>query len=399
MAETLDAEQDIIKFTDDNRWAMDNCIRCKLCTIGEWPDFMPMCPSYDAFKYFTYCGGGRIQTIRSIYSGHAEIDEDLADVVYRCTNCGACVELCPSGQINDLHNGPNAVRLIEMARAQLVEKGIGPRPEHVKNVDYVKSDHNPYGKPHPQRLDWLEKESPSAGDVLYFVGCTAAYGMQETAKATLSLFEAAGVKLAVSGDEHCCGSFLLRIGERGVARELAEHNAGEFTRSGAGVIVTSCPGCSNTMKNDYPRLGVELDTEVKHTVELLADLVKEGELKFSEYGKKVTYHDPCHLGRHSGVYDAPRDVMAAIPGLELTEMPRNRKFAYCCGAGGGVKSAYQEWALDTAKTRIQEAMDTGADVLITVCPFCERNFRDAVDDMGADIEIVDLVELAAKLVK
>jgi heterodisulfide reductase subunit D len=291
------------------------------------------------------------------------------------------------------------VRLVELSRARLVDSGIGPLPQQRKNVEYLKGDFNPYGKPHSERNDWTGKEIPDKGDVLYFVGCTAAYGMQDMAKSTVDVLVAAGVEFAVLSDEHCCGSFPLRIGETGVARELAAHNANKFGESGAKVIVTSCPGCSNTMKNDYPRMGVRLGADVKHTCEFLAELVRDGKLKFAGYKKKVTYHDPCHLGRHTGVYDEPREVLAAIPGLELVEMKRTREFAYCCGAGGGVKSAYPEWALDTAMERVREAMETGAEVLITACPFCERNFRDAVDHMGVKMEVVDLVELAAKLAK
>jgi heterodisulfide reductase subunit D len=182
-----------------------------------------------------------------------------------------------------------------------------------------------------------------------------------------------------------------------VARDLAERNQQIIGDSGAKAVITSCPGCLNTMKNDYRRMGLELKADVRHTTELLADLVESGELKFREYKKKATYHDPCHLGRHVGIYDEPRAIIDAIPGLELTEMGRNREFAYCCGAGGGVKSAFPEWALKTGKERVTEAMETGAEVLITTCPFCERNLRDAVDDMGVDLEITDLVELVAKL--
>jgi len=378
----------------DNYVGMVKCLRCKMCTVKP-DDYADICPSYKYFGFNTYCGGGKIQMARGLSTGIAELGPDMADVVYKCTTCLACTEACPDDRIAT--EDFNHVRITEWLRQEAVERGWGPRPEQAKNVDYVRRDYNPYGKPHEKRMEWLGRKVPQKGDVFYFAGCTASYGMQELAKGTVAALDAAGVPFAMAPDERCCGSFLLRIGEAGVARDLAEHNAEQIRKSGASVVITSCPGCSNTLRNDYPRLGLDTGAKVLHVTEYLADLVKQGKLKFKPYARKATYHDPCHLGRHMGVYDAPREVMAAIPKLELVEMPRSRQWAWCCGAGGGVKSAYPEWALDTAKDRVREATATGADVLITTCPFCKRNLQDAVKETGADIEVVDLIELVAKL--
>ncbi len=378
----------------DNYTGMVKCLRCKMCTVTP-EDYLDICPSYKYFGFNTYCGGGKIQMARGLCTGIVDFEPDMADVVYKCTTCLACTELCPDDRIAT--EDFNHTRITEWLRQEAAELGYGPRPEQARNVDYVKKDFNPYGKPHEKRLEWLEGDVPEKAGVFYFAGCTASYSMQELAKSTVKALKATGVDFAMAADERCCGSYLLRIGEVGVARDLAERNREIIGNSGAKVVVTSCPGCSNTLHNDYPRLGTGLDAEIKHTTQLLAEAVGQGKLKFKKYGKKVTYHDPCHIGRHMGIYDPPRDVMAEIPGLELVEMPRNREIAYCCGAGGGVKSAYPEWALDTAKDRVSEAVDTGAEVLITACPFCERNLQDAVDDTGARIEIVDLVELVAEL--
>jgi len=378
----------------DNYTGMIKCLRCKICTVTP-EDYLEICPSYKYYCFNTYNGGGKIQIARGLSTGILEFGPEMADVIYRCTTCLACTELCPDDRIAT--EDFNHVRITEWLRQEAVERGYGPRPEQARNVDYIRKDHNPYGKPHGERVAWLDRKVSEKADVFYYVGCTAAYGMQELAKSTVKAMDAAGIDFAMSPDEHCCGSYPLRLGVVDVARDLAERNREIIRESGAKVLVTSCPGCSNTLHNDYPRMGIELDAKVKHTTEVIADAVKQGKVKFKKYGKKATYHDPCHLGRHMGIYDPPREIIAAIPGLEFTEMPRTRELAYCCGAGGGVKSAYPEWALDTARDRVQEALDTGAEVLITVCPFCERNLRDAVDDMGAKLEVVDLLELVAEL--
>jgi heterodisulfide reductase subunit D len=204
---------------------------------------------------------------------------------------------------------------------------------------------------------------------------------------------------AVSSDEWCCGSIALRTGDLALANELAQHNAQLFKQMSARTLVTNCAGCYRTLKLEYPSLVEGYDLEVLHATEWLNTLVQKGRLSFKALKGTATYHDPCHLGRHSRVYDAPRALLHAIPRLNLVEMKRNRDHAWCCGAGGGVKSAFPDLALKIGNDRIREALDTGAQYLVSACPFCKTNLQDAASASGAQLQVVDILELLAETAK
>ncbi len=233
----------------------------------------------------------------------------------------------------------------------------------------------------------------------------AAYRTQEIAKTTIQLLKKAGVEFKLlGGEEWCCGSVLLRTGNVTIARKMMEHNLEAFKNSGAKTIITSCSGCYRTIKKDYPKLTDEnFEFEILQTTELLKKLIEDGKLKFKPANPngniKITYHDPCHLGRHMGVYDAPRDVLQAIPAIELVEMARTRENARCCGYGGGVASASKELAQQMSDTRLKEAIDTGAQILTSACPFCTFSLREAAARNNADIKVMDLTEVVAQFVE
>jgi Fe-S oxidoreductase len=236
--------------------------------------------------------------------------------------------------------------------------------------------------------------------ILYFPGCMATYRAKDIARSTIELLRRGGVEFELLGeDEWCCGSVMLRTGNADVADELREHNLDAFKKHDADVVITSCSGCFKTIKQDYEKMAGSLEFEVKHVLEILKELIEEGKLIFPETKLKVTYHDPCHLGRHSGMYDLPRDILKSIEGLELVEMPRNRENARCCGAGGGVRAAYRELADKMADTRIEEAVGTGAEVLTSACPFCTFALREAAERNGSKIRVLDLPELLLDILK
>jgi heterodisulfide reductase subunit D len=193
-------------------------------------------------------------------------------------------------------------------------------------------------------------------------------------------------------DEWCCGSVLLRTGNRELAKEVAEHNVKMFKEAGVDEIITSCAGCYKTLKNDYPKLVGEFDIKVLSSPEYINKLVDEGRIKLKGSNTKVTFHDPCHMGRHSSVYDEPREVLTKIPGVELVEMPRNRENSRCCGSGGGVQSGFRELAHKMADVRIEEAADTGAGLVTTPCPFCTFALSQAAERTGKNIKVKDFAE-------
>ncbi len=360
------------------------CMRCGFCR--------PLCPTWGFSEWDTGSPRGRMMLVRGMLQGDLEPSEYIADRLYLCTTCGYCEWRCPAGT--------KTVDIIEAARADLADLGLGRKSHHYIE-ERIREENNPLGEAKEERTSWASKELPQKGDLMYFVGCMASYREQGTAKATLNLIETVNPEggYSVIGDELCCGSVLLRTGHREVAKALAEKNAELIKKSGAKIITTSCAGCYRTIRKDYELLGIDLNgVEILHFPELLNRWIDEGKLK-PKNGEKivVTYHDPCHLGRHMKVYDEPREVLKKL-GVEVREIPlRNRETSACCGAGGGVRAEYKDSALEAATERLKQAEETGAKILVTPCPFCTFNLREAAAKNNIDMKVYDLVELVAKI--
>jgi Fe-S oxidoreductase len=225
--------------------------------------------------------------------------------------------------------------------------------------------------------------------MIYFRGCVVREKLKNIEFATEKILDVAEVDYEILENEECCGSFLLRTGFHNDAIEVMKKNLEKIKDE---KILVSCAGCYNTLKNDYKKfLGVELD--LIHTSQLFKDLIEDGKLELKKTSLKVAYHDPCHLGRHSGEYEAPRDVLKST--ANLVEMMYNRDKSRCCGAGGGVKSAYPETSLKIARKRIEDVEDIDADILVTACSFCILNLTSAVESLKDQnsLKIIDLSEL------
>jgi Fe-S oxidoreductase len=411
---------------------MDSCVRCSKCKYIpqiaiKSQRFSHICPSIQYYNFHAYSGGGRMIMANAYHKGRLEWTPEMLDILYQCTNCGGCEVSCK--WVYDFE--PNEV--IHELRVQAVESGVGPMPAHKKYIDLVKQDNNPYGEPIEKRSDWLSDHIRIDEDssTLYFVGCTASLRREEIALSTATILNAADEPFRLLGsDEICCGSPVYRVGDRRSAIEIMEKNVTHFKEQGIKRIITSCSGCFNMLKTEYPRY-VEHDFEVIHTSQLMAEMLQEGRLKaVREVPLKVTYHDPCHLGRMSepyepydgekveilsqvyiwdpprplrqgthGVYDAPRNVLKHIPGVELVEMERIREYSYCCGAGAGCKSAYPDFALFASNERIDEAQATGANALVSACPFCKTNFQDAVKTRENPLDVLDLTQIVLRSLK
>ena len=388
------------------------CAHCRTCTVGDYhklKSVVPICPSGTRFGYEAYYSLGKMEIVRALIEGMIKTStKTLLDVVYACTVCGACSVYCKeySGLGTEVEN---TVEILEDLRAYLVDLGWGPIPSQAKFGESVEKNHNPYHEPHDQRFAWLSGEIPKKAEMIYFAGCTSSYRQKSIAQATVKILKSLKVDFGILGeDEWCCGSPLLRTGQRKLPLELAKHNVEAISDSGAERLITSCAGCYRTFKEDYLKLlGTKPDFEVMHTTELLSSLLKEGKLKFTkELKMAVTYHDPCHMGRHIAiylpelekekVYEPPREILRAIPGLKLVEMLRNRENTWCCGSGGGVKSAYPEFAIWTSIERLKEVEETGVQNVVSSCPFCWRNLSDGVEESGKPIKIFDITELVAQ---
>ncbi|MFX0029541.1 MAG: (Fe-S)-binding protein [Candidatus Hermodarchaeota archaeon] len=403
--------------------------RCLRCSICKWipqlqiksQKYATICPSIDLFNYHVYSGGGRIILALALEMGKIEPSEEVRDIVYKCTECGGCAISCKF--LNTLE----PLEIICKLRERLVALGHGPMPKQQQYIDAVKNNHNPYNELHENRVKWLPKDikiDPTA-KTLYFVGCTSSYRRKEIAIATARVLNAANYPFRIlDDDEFCCGSPVLRTGDRDSFIKQIHKNLDIIEGEGIETIVFSCAGCYNTFKVDYP-LERELTFNLFHTTELFNGLITSSALQLNnELPYTVTYHDPCHLGRNSeqydgwdgdnlelmplvsinmpekpkrcgknGIYEAPREILKKIPGIKFVEMERNREFSYCCGAGGGVKSAFPEFATETAKTRIEEAEDTGAHILSSACPFCSTNLKDGINEKSSYLRFYDISEI------
>jgi heterodisulfide reductase subunit D len=332
--------------------------------------------------------------IYGIISGEIQWSDSVANVLYSCTTCGNCTENCRFEKFKDF-----LVDIIEASRAEAVKNDFCPQKqnallERTENSEY----NNPYGEPNSDNTQLKEKHNlPDEAEWVYFIGCTSNYRQKNLRDATIKFLKKADINFTLI-DEHCCCSPILRTGQVDPVNEIMNYNITQINKTGAKTLITSCAGCYRTMKKDWKKLGADYGFEIYHTVELIEQLLKEGRMTInSEYQKTLTYHDPCHLGRHVGMYETPREVYNKIPGVKLVEMRRNRENAWCCGAGGGVKIGYPEWSLEISKERLEEAKDIGASVITSICPFCRINLSDANENYKMDFEVIDLIEIIDKL--
>jgi len=342
-----------------------------------------------------------LKDIISKVCGYKEITseqlEEFVSNLYECSTCGQCEVVCPAHI--------DTINLWEELRRLIVRAGYGPlEPQKALRKSVMAFD-NPWQQPRAGRTKWsrrakkdglIEKEprliKKTKGKVLLFFGCTASYdaNVKQVAINTINILEALDVDYGVLGkDEKCCGSVLLRMGDPEYER-LFQENIDQFNSLGIDTLISSCAGCFKTIMQDYPKIG-KLNFEVLHTVEYLARLLKNGELTFPHpVNKDITFHDPCHLGRATGGFDAPRIIMEAIPGLNLIEMPRNREYSRCCGAGGGLKAGFPDIQGRMAQRRVKEAEETGAKELVSCCPFCYQGLQVGISVSESDIIMRDL---------
>ena len=354
------------------------CFQCGLCdAVCPWNKVRPF---------------SMRKIIREATFGLTEID---GEDIWRCTTCGKCTQQCPRG-VKQIDIGvslrrvaseyevfPASVRSARTARASLISEGNPLQGERKKRADWAK--------------DLSVKTYTEGMEALYFVGCYLSYDprMKKVATATANILNKAGVKFGILGDkESCCGESIRKTGSEEVFKNLAKENIKTFIDNGVKKIIVSSPHCYHTFKNEYPEFMVNF--EVIYISQYLLELINDGRLELTkEYEKKVTYHDPCYLGRHNDIYDEPRETLKKIPGLELVEMIDSRKNSLCCGGGGG-----RIW-MDTPKEerfsdlRLEQANEVGAQVLVTSCPYCITNFEESRLNMEYEdiLEIKDITEI------
>ena len=367
---------DVIKASGGD--AFKRCFQCGLCDT--------VCP-WNRVRNFSMR-----KLVRQATFGFTEIE---SEEMWLCTTCGRCPQQCPR-DVKQIESGialrrvateygvfPNSVKPIRTASGSLIGEG------------------NPLGEERKKRADWAKglsvKTFTEDMEILYFPGCYLCYDprLKKVAAATAKILNAAEVDFGILGaKENCCGESIRKTGDEELFKRLAKENIKTFIDNGVKKILVSSPHCYHTFKNEYPEFMVNF--EVVHISQYLFELMNEGRLEFTkEYGKKITYHDPCYLGRHNGIFDEPREVLKKVPGLELNEMPESRVDSLCCGGGGGRVWMETQKGERFGDLRIEQAIGVGAELLVTSCPYCITMFEDSRITMGVDekIEIKDITEI------
>jgi len=420
---------------EDYRGVMGRCMRCSYC---KWIPlsqvksyrFAKGCPSVEYNKFHAYSAGGRLAFGLALQEGKIDYTEKVPDIVYKCMLDGLCDVSCKVCRYD-----MEPVETMRELRFKLVEDGQ-LLPEHMVVIEGLRKDDNMLMKPKAERGKWSEgldiKDlTQEKAEVVFHTGCRFSFDEElwKVARIAITLIRDAGVDVGVMGtNETCCGSKAYDMGYKGEFNKYAQNNIEAWKRAGVKTVVTSCSDCYHGFKRLYPQIGSNF--EVLHTVEFINRLVMSGKIRFSKtIPMTVTYHDPCHLGRRgepyvpwkgiqkkirgqmnvyeprkpryngsNGVYQAPREVLKSIPGLRLVEMERIKEYAWCCGAGGGVREAYPDFSLWTAGERIEEAKATGAEAIVTACGWCERNFLDVVNRGGGRMKVYDILELVQRAI-
>jgi len=411
---------------------MSKCIKCKGCT---WVDhiYMPgvrfstRCPSATRYLFDSYGAYGKMRIGVALIEGRLDYTDELLRILYACTLCGACDVGCKRNLDLEIELALEALRI------KAVKDGKGPMPQHRKIAQNILTKHNRFGSPHQDRTKWLPKgikPSPKA-EVLYFVGCSASYTNPEIAQATVKILGASGTPFMLMPDEWCCGNMLYSVGMIDEARKLAQRNIDAVRQSGAKTLLLSCAEGYRMWKVDYPKLlniaTADLGFKVVHLTEYVDELIKKGALKLTKrVDLRLTYHDSCSLSRLSdpwvpwegergiwgtvspklerrrganGVYQPPRDILKAIPGVELVEMIRMRENAFCCGAGRGTLEAFPDFALWAAGQRLVEVKEVGAEAIVSACPWCKDNLKRAVSQNGENLKVLDISEVILASIK
>ncbi len=354
------------------------CFQCGLCDT--------VCP-WNRVRDFSMR-----RIVREATFGLTEIE---SEDIWRCTTCGRCPQRCP----RDVRQIESGVALRRIA----TEYGVLPasvKPVRTAGASLV-AEGNPLSQERGKRSDWAEglsvKPFTEGMEILYFPGCYLSYDprLRKVARATASILSRAGVDYGILGTrESCCGESIRKTGDEALFKRLARENIKAFVENGVKRILVSSPHCYHTFKNEYPEFMVHF--EIIHLSQFLRQLIREGRLRFTkEFRRKVTYHDPCYLGRHNGLFDEPREVLASVPGLELAEMPDCRRDSLCCGGGGGRIWMETHKGERFSDLRLEQATGVGAELLATACPYCITMFEDSrvTMDLADRIQVRDITEI------
>lgn len=368
------------KFKKSNKLSKEiwYCFKCPLMCKS-------VCTTHSHTRKEQHSLHARVTMQELVRRGLKKVDNGLAENQYHCTLCRLCREWCATKQ--------NFREIQKAFRTDLVELDLVPK--NVLEIEHkLDTTKNPFGELPENRFQPQSSEMKEV-EIAIFMGCKVSYKsrMQKLAKTIKEIFDTANVRYVFLEDEWCCGGLAADLGLERIAKEEAEHNVKIITDSGAKTLVTLCPRCAYSFKFDYPEWNLNLGIPVLHYTEFLNQLMREKKIKLKNpLSEKVTYHDPCVLGRGLEVYEAPRDMLKEVPKLELVEMKWNKEKSLCCGAGAGYSLTYPKIASEIGYKTVAEAQQTGADTLVVACPGCELNYAQPVKESGK-IRLTNIAEI------
>jgi len=419
---------------EDYRGDVEMCCRCSACKHIPMQkirgtEHSDACPSIAKYNFHAYSGSGRLLIAKEMLTNGFKYTDKLLDIVYNCQMCGACDISCKYAMDMEVLEPIYEFRIKAVKDGHTnsaLDKVIGSLRKQGTMVPGAKT----------KRSAWaeglgLKDATKEKVEVYYHAGCLTSYdkNYQKLVKATAKILKKAGVDFGIGYEnETCCGGRAFQMGYKEDFLNQAKKNMAMLKKAGVKTLVTGCADGYQAFKVLYDKYNLKGDLEVLHITEYLARLIKEGKIKLNKkVNMTATYHDPCHLGRLSepwihwegkkvpgdkfvfdppkeyrrgtnGVYEPPRDILTSIPGVKLAEMDRIKEYAWCCGAGGGVNESNPEFSMWTAKERIEEAESTGAEAIATACPWCEKNFKEAIKESGSDLKVYDIIELVEKAI-
>ncbi len=365
------------------------CTQCGYCR--------PVCSLYSGRGWESASPRGKFYFLREYALGNVDFDQDEVDTFLMCTTCKRCNDVC---QVNI----PIQEDFDKMRGFLVMEKDFATYPAFYLMKAAWRSQNNIWAALMENRTDWVPADVTyrDSGELAYWAGCTASFIIPDIAQNAMHIFKEAGVDIAYMGrDEGCCGAPMFMSGQWDAFADVVRRNVEQINKRGIKTLVASCPGCWVFLNHYYrewaKKLGLEYNVEIRHISEVITDYIKEGRLKFRKpLNHKATWHDPCHIGRHGGIYDPPREVLQAIPGLEYVEMEHNRENGLCCGS---VLTRIKE-PTPTSDTigalRLKEATAAGTDMIYTTCPCCEFQLRVAGNSAGSQVQVRDFTNAVAE---
>ena len=372
------------------------CIGCNFCLENSWTGTYHGCPLYDAYEFESYGPKGKNLITRLILSNdkNLTLDKKLTGRIFSCADCGYCDEFCMTGlPLEEIRQALQHHVLKEAKDAEI--------PSHItRTQNILKKAGNIFGKTEADKFGWLEDKSvldKKDADVVYFVGCTTLYSQTQIAKPVVRLLKKMNVNFTILSNEKCCGYPFYITGDLEKGVEFTEENISMFKETNAKLVLFNCPGCMKTFLRTYTHYtNKHFPLKAMHIVEFINNFLKERRISLRLNAKiTATFHDPCHLGRGLGIYDAPREALKHIENLELVEMPRSREKSYCCG--GGLTTTDPKIKDKISTLRLKEAESTHASIVLQACPTCALNFNRAVKKNKSSLEVMDIVEILDKL--